>query len=69
MKDYTYKIFTVNPGSTSTKLALFEDHNKILETSVTHDASILNSFANVNDQFWYRMDIINEFIRVNDIDL
>ena len=69
MKNYQYKIFTVNPGSTSTKLALFEDHDKILETSVTHDASILNSFVNVNDQFWYRMDIINDFIRQNDIDL
>ena len=69
MKNYQYKIFTVNPGSTSTKLALFEDHDKILETSVTHDASILNSFVNVNDQFWYRMDIINDFIRQNEIDL
>ena len=69
MKNYQFKIFTVNPGSTSTKLALFEDHNKVLETSVTHDASILNSFANVNDQFWYRMDIINDFIKSNNIDL
>ncbi len=69
MKNYQYKIFTVNPGSTSTKLALFEDHNKVLETSVSHDASTLNSFNNVNDQFWYRMDVINDFIRSNDIDL
>ena len=69
MKDYTYKIFTVNPGSTSTKLALFEDRKKILETSVTHDASVLNSFVNVNDQFLYRMDVINDFIDRNNIDL
>ena len=69
MKDYRFKIFVINPGSTSTKLALFEDAKKVLETSVTHDASVLNSFKNVNDQFWYRMDVIHDFIGSNDIDL
>lgn len=69
MKDYTYKIFTVNPGSTSTKLALFHDDDKLLETSISHDASVLNSFAHVNDQLDYRMGIIREFIKDNNIDL
>lgn len=69
MKDYNFKIFTVNPGSTSTKLALFEDNHKILETSVSHDATALNAFAKVTDQFWYRMDVINDFISRNSIDL
>ena len=69
MKNYTYKIFTINPGSTSTKLALFEDRNKIFQTSVTHDAEVLNSFADVNDQLSYRMGVIRDFIRENNIDL
>ena len=69
MKNYTYKIFTINPGSTSTKLALFEDRNKIFQTSVTHDAEVLNSFADVNDQFSYRMGVIRDFIKENNIDL
>ena len=69
MKDYTYKIFVINPGSTSTKLALFEDHNKVFETTVTHDASVLNSFPTCNDQLEYRMGFITEFIRENKIDL
>ena len=69
MKDYTYKIFVINPGSTSTKLALFQDDNKIIETSVTHDAGILNSFPTVNDQLDYRMGFIHEFVENNDIDL
>lgn len=69
MKDYTYKIFTINPGSTSTKLALFEDNKKILQTSVTHDAEVLNSFPTCNAQLGYRMDFIRQFISDNNIDL
>ena len=69
MKDYKFKIFTINPGSTSTKLALFYDDRKILETSVSHDASVLNSFAEPNDQFEYRMGVIRDFVKEKDIDL
>lgn len=69
MKDNKYRIFTINPGSTSTKLALFENDTKLLETSVSHDASVLNSFPDVNDQFDYRMDVISRFVEDNDIEL
>ena len=69
MKDNKFRIFTINPGSTSTKLALFEDDDKLLETTVSHDASVLNSFPDVNDQFDYRMDVISRFVEDNDIDL
>ena len=69
MKNNKFRIFTINPGSTSTKLALFEDDNKLLETSVSHDASVLNSFPDVNDQFDYRMGVITKFVEDNDIEL
>ena len=69
MGRYRFKIFVINPGSTSTKLALFEDENKVLETSVSHDASVLNSFKSVNDQLDYRMEVIRKFVRDNNIDL
>lgn len=69
MKDYRFKIFTINPGSTSTKLALFYDNRKVLETSVSHDASVLNSFKNVNDQLDYRLEVIDRFVTNNNIDL
>ena len=37
----SYKIFVINPGSTSTKLAYFEDEEKLFETNVFHDAPVL----------------------------
>ena len=69
MKDNKYCIFVINPGSTSTKLALFEDEEMMFETSVNHDAAVLNSFKSVYDQFEYRMNVINEFTKENEIDL
>ena len=69
MKNNRFRIFVINPGSTSTKLALFENNIKILETSVTHDAEVLNSFPMPNDQLEYRMGVIKEFVEKNDIEL
>lgn len=69
MKDYKYKIFVINPGSTSTKVALFHDNRKVLETSVSHEASVLNSFPTINDQLDYRMEVVKQFIVDNNIDL
>ena len=69
MKNNRFRIFVINPGSTSTKLALFEDNMKILQTSVSHDAEVLNSFPEPNDQLDYRMGVIKEFVEKNDIEL
>ena len=69
MKDKKYRVFVINPGSTSTKVALFEDDEKIYEESVTHDADVLNSYDDVNDQFGYRLEVINELIEDNELDL
>lgn len=65
------KIFTINPGSTSTKIALFEDENCIFTKNVKHDASELSRFESINDQLPYReqtiMDILDkEKIKINE---
>ena len=46
----TYKLFTINPGSTSTKIALFENDDRIFAVNVTHDAAKLSEFAEISDQ-------------------
>ncbi len=52
----------VNPGSTSTKTALFDGDQKVTEEVVRHDAKELIKFQNVADQFDYRMSEINHWI-------
>ena len=39
----SYKIFTVNPGSTSTKIALFQGEEKVFSANVSHDAKCWHS--------------------------
>ena len=56
----------INPGSTSTKLAYFEDEDKLFETSVFHDAPFLASLGKVSNQFEYRLRLIKEFIDENE---
>ena len=69
MKKEQLKVFVINPGSTSTKVALFYDEKKTYEESVSHDATVLNSFSDVNDQLEYRLDVINQLIQENKLDL
>ena len=53
-----YKIFAINPGSTSTKIALFENENELFSATITHKAEELAEFAAMCDQLDYRRRII-----------
>lgn len=52
----------INPGSTSTKIALFDGNQKKSEENIRHDAKELSAFDNVADQFDFRMQGINGWI-------
>lgn len=56
------KIIIVNPGSTSTKMALFDGATKLADDTVRHDAAELARFDNVADQFEFRMVAINAWL-------
>lgn len=64
-----YRIFTINPGSTSTKIGLFEGEKCLLSENVAHDASVLKEYATISDQLAYRTDTINKLLKKNNIDL
>lgn len=55
-----YTVFTLSPGSTSTKLAVFEGEKRVFKANVTHDSAILAGFARVNDQLPYRVQTIQD---------
>ena len=54
----SYKIFALNPGSTSTKLAMFEDDRPLFITKAVHTADELAKYPKIKDQFAYRRDTI-----------
>lgn len=52
------KIFAINPGSTSTKIALFEDEKKLFQDELLHPRQELAAFPEISDQLPYRLDSI-----------
>ncbi|UQZ89750.1 butyrate kinase [Deltaproteobacteria bacterium Smac51] len=55
-----YKILAINPGSTSTKIALYEDENRIFIQNLEHDPASLSEFETVYDQFEMRLAVVRE---------
>lgn len=55
-----YRIFAVNPGSTSTKIALFENDDCVFKKNVAHSAEELAKFPEISDQLDYRLALILE---------
>ena len=64
-----YHILVINPGSTSTKVALFENDNCVLSRSVFHDSSELLKYNTINDQLNYRMHVMRQFLKDSNVDL
>lgn len=58
MKMSKYTILAINPGSTSTKIAIFEDHKNVFQKNIKHTAEELCDFEKITDQFEFRKDII-----------
>lgn len=54
-----YKIFAVNPGSTSTKVALFDGETVIFSRNISHPAEELAGFGVISEQLPYRMTAID----------
>lgn len=54
----SYTILAINPGSTSTKIAVYRDEHEILKDSIEHQDSELNRFREITDQFEFRRDKI-----------
>lgn len=64
-----YKIFVINPGSTSTKVALFEGATRVFQQNVDHDAATLKGFKEISDQLPFRLETIRKALRDNHITL
>jgi len=56
------KILVINPGSTSTKLAIYDGENEYLSKTLRHSAEELAPFEKIVDQYEFRENIIKEFL-------
>ncbi|MGC9100503.1 MAG: butyrate kinase [Caldisericum sp.] len=63
------KVFVVNPGSTSTKIAVFENENSLFEKTIRHSSEELKDFKSIIDQYDFRFNVIEKELRENGFDL
>jgi len=62
------QILVINPGSTSTKVSLFEGEKEIFTKNIKHKVEELSRFNKASDQDLYRMEIIIHSLQENNVD-
>ena len=65
----SYKILAVNPGSTSTKVAIYENENLIFKETISHSNADLEKFDKISDQFEFRKEIVLDTIKKQNFNL
>ena len=63
------RLLLINPGSTSTKIAVFDDENIIFEETLRHSTEEICSFNRIYDQLEFRKGIILNALEKNNISL
>ena len=61
------KILVINPGSTSTKIAVYEDESQILARNIRHTVEELSVYPQIMDQFQFRKDLVLKELEANEI--
>lgn len=57
-----YKMLIINPGSTSTKIGVFEDETLLFEETLRHTTEEIAQYATIFDQKDFRKKIITDFL-------
>lgn len=58
----SYKILAINPGSTSTKVAVYEDEKELHKKNIEHPTSEIEKYAEIIDQYEFRYKQIIDFL-------
>ncbi len=56
--DQVYRVLAINPGSTSTKIAVYDNETNVMTTNLAHTNADLAPFATMQDQFDFRRGAI-----------
>ncbi len=57
-KGKSMRILLINPGATSTKIAVFEDENEVFKVALVHTAAELEPYVSVIDQLEFRKQLV-----------
>ncbi|MDE6949745.1 MAG: butyrate kinase [Lachnospiraceae bacterium] len=63
------KTLVINPGSTSTKIGIFEDETLLFDETLRHSTEEIARYESIIDQKDFRRDIILDFLKSKDFDV
>ena len=65
----SHKILVINPGSTSTKIGVFEDEKLLFDKTLRHSAEEIAQFPTIADQKDFRKKLVLEALAENHFDM
>ena len=57
-----FKLFVINPGSTSTRVSYYENEKEIHNKKLNHPTEVIAQFKEINDQFDMRKRMVEEYL-------
>ena len=69
MNKNCYRILAINPGSTSTKIGVFDNDECVFKESINHSSDELKSFKEISDQREFRLKTVLKALKDNNIDI
>ncbi len=58
-----FKLFVINPGSTSTRVAYYENEKEIHSKKLNHPTEVIAQFKEINDQLEMRKAMVEDYIK------
>lgn len=69
MEKNKFKILAINPGSTSTKIGLFENEDCIFKTTIEHTKEELAPFKEIENQKDFRLEVLIKVLKEENVDI
>jgi butyrate kinase len=64
-----YRLLIINPGSTATKMTVYENEREVFEETLRHSPEDIGKFKRVVDQQNFRTELILKILQDNQIDV
>ncbi len=62
-----YRVLAINPGSTSTKIAVYDDQEEVFTKTLRHDPVELEKFGGIIEQYEFRKNLVLEAMQENEV--
>ncbi|MCJ7690371.1 MAG: butyrate kinase, partial [Clostridiaceae bacterium] len=65
----SYKLLMINPGSTSTKIGVYEDEVEVLIETLRHSSEEIGKFKSIFEQLNFRKEVILNILKDKNFDI